>query len=92
LLKAVARALRQRFFSGSIALGFEQLELTPQFGTALVDVIARFAALELGEEWICKISPGYPQQFLQPVYVAGQNFQLSHRRFAFEVNEAAWRR
>jgi hypothetical protein len=40
--------------------------MMPQFGTVLVDLVARFARLEWGELRVCKISPGNAQQFLSP--------------------------
>jgi hypothetical protein len=61
-------------FSGAAALSFYQLEMPPQFDAVLVDLVARVAALEWCEEWVCKVSPSNPQHFRQPVYVAGQNF------------------
>jgi hypothetical protein len=66
--------------SGAVVLSFDQHKLTPQFGTMLIDLIARFAALERCEQRVCKIFPSDPQQFLQPVYIASQNFQI--RSFA----------
>ena len=54
----------------------------------LIDLITRLASFESCEQRVCKIFPSDPQQFLQDMYVASQNFQVGHL-CAFEVNEAA---
>ncbi|MDB5605029.1 MAG: hypothetical protein JWP25_1929 [Bradyrhizobium sp.] len=58
---------------GAIALSLYQPEMTSQFSAVLTNLVARFAAFEWREQRVCKVSPCNPQQFLQPVYIAGQN-------------------
>src|SRR5258707_12612709 len=58
--------------SFSNAPRFDRLEIAPQFGAVLSDLVAGFATIERREQRICKLAPRDPQQFLQAVYGAEQ--------------------
>jgi hypothetical protein len=88
--EVAAAALLRRFASDATALSFDQQEVAPQFDAVPVDLVARFAALERGEDRVCKVAPSNPQQFRQPIDAAGQSFQLDHLRISFEMSKAAF--
>src|SRR5882672_1152125 len=79
-----------RLSSDATALSLHHQEMAPQIDTVPVDLVVRFAALERREDRVCKVAPSNPQQFRQPIYAAGQNFQLGHLRFSFDVREATF--
>ncbi len=54
--------------SFSNAPHFDRLEIAPQFGVVVSDLVAGFATIERCEQRICKLAPRDPQQFLQAVY------------------------
>ncbi len=58
--------------SFSNAPRFDRLEIAPQFGAVLSDLVASFATIDWCEQRICKLAPRDPQQFLQAVYGAEQ--------------------
>src|SRR5882724_2944879 len=80
----------QRLSSDATALSLHRQEMAPQIDAVPVDLVVRFAALERREGWVCKVASSNPQQFRQPIYAAGQNFQLGHLRFSFDVREATF--
>jgi len=78
------------FFPGlfSEAAEFSFQQMTPQFGTASLYFVARFAALERRQRRACKLHPCHPQQFFQTADVAVEKFWLRHPQLAFEICEA----
>jgi hypothetical protein len=73
--------------SFSHAPRFDRLEIAPQFGAVLSDLVASFATIEWCEQRICKLAPRDPQQFLQAVYGAEQIVWRCHPLVAFEIDE-----
>jgi hypothetical protein len=78
----------RRVVSGTDALGLYQLKMTSQFDTVLVDLVPRFAALKSRQQRVCKISPRNPEQFLQSIDVADQNFQFAHAGSPYQRRDA----